>query len=129
MRLSRRPDAATGPSGSSAKPAGGAPGAAYVTDASFLWSLVQGVACVVAENVIEGGLVAEPGPQLGGGAGDADPAPVHQRDAVAVGVGLVHVVGGHQHGHLVVRAQHGDVLPDHAAGDRVEADGRLVEYE
>src|SRR5487761_81960 len=128
MRLSRRADSATGPRVSSAKSAGGAPGAAYFTNASFFfWSLVQGVAGVVAEDVVERGLVTEPSPQRSRSPGDADLGPVHQRDPVAVGVGLVHVVGGHQHGHLVLGAQLGDVLPDDAAGDRVQADRRLVQ--
>ena len=42
-------------------------------------------------------------------------------------LGLVHVVRGEQDGHAVLGAQLGDQVPHRAAGDRVEADRRLVE--
>src|SRR6516225_8328223 len=87
IRLARRRSAATGLSrttGGSTQAAGGAPGAAYVTDASFFRCVVQGVAGVVPEHVVQGGAVAEPGAQVGGAAGGADPAAVHQRHPVAV---------------------------------------------
>src|SRR5579862_9615953 len=132
IRLARRRSAVTGSSwmtGSSAEAAGGAPGAAYVTDASFFRCLVQGVAGVVTEHVVERRALAEPGAQVGGPAGGADRGAVHQRDPVAVRVGLVHVVRGHQHGHLMLVAQPRDVLPDDTAGDRVQTDRRLVEHQ
>src|SRR5215472_14465142 len=64
--------------------AGGAAGAAYITDASFFRHVVQRVAGVVAEHVVERGAVAESGPQVGGPAGGADRAAVHERHPVAV---------------------------------------------
>ena len=66
--LDRRASSAIGSTlaaGGSAKPTGGAPGAAYVTNASFFRGLVQGVAGVVAEDVIERRVVAESRPELG----------------------------------------------------------------
>ena len=52
---------------------------------------------------------------------------VHERDPLAQAVGLVHVVGREQDGHAALLAQLGDEVPHGAAGDRVEADRRLVE--
>jgi hypothetical protein len=51
-------------------------------------------------------------PELGRGAEGPDPAAVHQGGPVAVLVGLVHGVGGHEHGHAGGRADRADVLPD-----------------
>src|SRR5215469_14258169 len=82
----------------SAEAAGGAPGATDVTDASPLGVVVERAAGVVAEHVVQRGPGPEHGLQHPGGAGGADRARVHERDPVAVGVRLVHVVGGHQHG-------------------------------
>src|SRR5215470_17725977 len=77
------------PGGSgSAEAAGGAPGAADVTDASLLGLVVQRPAGVVAEHVVQRGPLAQPGLELGRGAGGAQGAVVHQRDPVAVEVGL-----------------------------------------
>src|SRR5215470_13665880 len=133
IRLARRPSPAvrlSGAIGGSTETAGGAPGAAYVTNASFLRRVVrEGVAGVVPEHVIKRGVVTEPGAKVDGAAGGADRAAVHQRHPVAVGVGLVHVVGGHQHGHAMLLAQPGDVLPHDPAGDRIQADRRLVEHQ
>src|SRR5215469_10845823 len=70
--------------GGSTEAAGGAPGAAYVTDASFFRLVGEGVTGVVAEHVVEGHAVAELGAQVGGTAGGADRAPVHQRNAVTI---------------------------------------------
>src|SRR5215469_8872473 len=68
IRLARRPIPAarlSGAIGGSTEAAGGAPGAAYVTDASFLWRAVrEGVACVMPEHVVERGAVTEPGDVL-----------------------------------------------------------------
>src|SRR5215468_5823218 len=90
----------SGRSGSagSAEAAGGAPGVTDVTDAPPLGVVGERAAGVVAEHVVQRGPAAEHGLQHPGGAGGADRARVHQRDTVAVGVRLVHVVGGHQHG-------------------------------
>src|SRR5215475_8497221 len=130
IRLARRPTPAirlSAATGGSTEAAGGAPGAAYVTDASlFRWVVREGVAGVIPEHVVKRGAVTEPGAQVGRAAGGADRAAAHQRHPVAVGVGLVHVVGGHQHGHLMLLAQPGEVLPHDPAGDRIQADRRLV---
>src|SRR5215469_3666215 len=105
IRLARRPSPAARPSGAtggSTEAAGGAPGAAYVTDASFLRRVVrEGVAGVMPEHVVKRGTVTEPGAQVGGAAGGTNRAAVHQRHPAAVGFGLVHVVGRHHHGHLM----------------------------
>ena len=97
--------------------------------------VVEAAAGDVAEDVLQrrqpvrrrGGPRRSAPPEFVGGAEGADAAAVHQGDPVAVLVGLVHVVGGHQDGHAGGRAYGVDVLPHAGAGDRVEADGRLVE--
>src|SRR5262252_8062937 len=101
IRLARRRTPARGAGGSgSAEAASGAPRAADVTDASLLGFVVQGAAGVVAEHVVQRGPLARPGLELGRGAGGAQGAVVHQRDPVAVQVGLFHVVGGHEDGRV-----------------------------
>src|ERR1700733_7125033 len=131
MRLSSR---RTTPNGDSpgrpvspglAETAGGTPGAADVTDASLLGVVVERAAGVVAEHVVQRGPGTERGLEHAGGTGGADRARVHERDPVAVGVGLVHVVGGHQHGDRRGLAERVDVLPDIRAGDRVQPDRRF----
>src|SRR5580658_8438424 len=94
MRLNSR---RTPDRGRSAQPAGGAPGAAYVTYSSR--TDLEGVSGVMPEHVDQGDAGAQSRLELGRGALGADAALVHQRDPVAVGVGLVHVVGGHEHRH------------------------------
>src|SRR5947208_1241925 len=96
----------------SAEAAGGAPGAADVTDASLLGIVVQRPAGVMAEHVVKRCSLAEPGLQLVRGAGGAEGAVVHERDPVAVQVGLLHVVGGHENGRLAGPPDPGDELPD-----------------
>src|SRR5271156_5542188 len=83
--------------GVSAQSAGGAPGAAYVTDSSL--GDLEGVAGVVSEHVVERDLGTQRHLEVTGRALGPDGALVHERDPVAVEVGLVHVVRGHQHGH------------------------------
>src|SRR6476620_1119440 len=100
MRLASRRSAAGGVSASgtasgSAEAAGSAPGTADIADPSLLGPVVQHPAGVVAEHVVQGGAAAQGRLQLGGGAGGPDPPGVHQRDPVAVGIGLVHIVRGH----------------------------------
>src|SRR6202042_1669641 len=132
MRLASRRSTAGGvsagsPSAGLAETAGGTPGAANVTDASLLGVVVERAAGVVAEYVVQRGPGAEHGLEHARGAGGPDRARVHERDPVAVGVGLVHVVGGHQHGDRRGLAQAVNEIPDIRAGDRVQPDGRLVE--
>src|SRR6266567_7107487 len=52
-----------------------------------------------AEHVVEGGVVADHRLQFGRRAFRSDPTAVHERDPVALLVGLVHVMRGHQHSH------------------------------
>src|SRR5215472_12528776 len=96
MRLASRRTTAAGVSAGSAaglaKAAGGAPGAADVTDSSRLGVVVQGAAGVAAEHVVQRGAGTQGRLEQAGGAGRTDRAGVHERDPVAVGVGLVHVV-------------------------------------
>lgn len=54
---------------------------------------------------------------------------MHERDPVAVLVGLVHVVRGDQHGHAGRPAYLLDALPHAVARHRVQADRRFVEDE
>src|SRR5215475_11201703 len=104
----------------SAEAAGGAPGAADVTDASLLGIVVQRPAGVVTEHVVKGCSLAQPGLELGRGAGGANGAVVHEGDPVAVQVGLFHVVGGHEDGRLAGLPEPGDELLDVGGGDRVQ---------
>jgi hypothetical protein len=83
----------------------------------------------MAEHVIQGGAGAKRGLELGRRAGGPDPARMHQRDAVTVSVGLVHVVSGHQYGHGGAPPEPGNVLPDVGARYGVQAYGGLVKYE
>src|SRR5215468_261750 len=128
-RLARRRRPAWGrPAGSpggpgrsgSAEAAGGAPGAADLTDASLLGIVVQRPAGVMTEHVVERGSLAQPSLELGRGAGGPDGAVVHERDPVAVQVGLLHVVGGHEDGRVAGLPEPGDELPDAGPCDRVQ---------
>src|SRR5690348_15926639 len=130
IRLTRRRAPASGGSAGSpghpggrgsAEAASGAPGAADVTDASLFGIVVQRPAGVMTEHVIKGGPPAQPGLELGRSAGGADGAVVHERDPVAVQVGLFHVVGGHEDGRVAGPPEPGDELPDVGPGDRVQA--------
>src|SRR5262249_62342542 len=102
-----------GPAGA----ASGAPGPADVTDAPLLGIVVQRPAGVMTEHAVEGGSPAQPGLELGRGAGGAEGAVVHERDPVAVQVGLLHVMGGHKDGRLARLPEPGDELPDVGPGD------------
>jgi hypothetical protein len=55
-----------------------------------------------------------------------DPPGAHHRDVVGEALGLLDVVGRHQHGHAL-GAQRGDERPQLLPHLRVEPDGRLVE--
>jgi len=68
------------------------------TAASLPGVFVERAAGVVAEHVVQRGAAPERGLEHARGTRGLDRARVHERDPVAVGVGLVHVVGGHQHG-------------------------------
>src|SRR5258708_30454361 len=96
----------------SAETRGGAPGAADVTDASLLCFGIEGATGVVAEHVVQRGPAAQHGLEHARGTGDADRPGVHERDPVAVGIGLVHVVGRHQDGDRSRLAGPGDLVPD-----------------
>src|SRR5215207_10284083 len=58
---------------------------------------------------------------------DDDPPAVHDRDAAAQVLGLLHVMGREEDGRAELFAQPRDVLPDGPARDGVEADRRLVQ--
>src|ERR1700760_5018737 len=72
---------------------GGGPASADIADASLPGVVVgvQRAAGVVAEHLVQGRVVAQGLLELVRGAGGADVAQVHERDPVAVDVGLVHV--------------------------------------
>ncbi len=91
--------------------------------------VVEGLPGEVAEDVLERRLGPERRLQLGGRAHGADRPEVHQRDAVAEDLGLLHVVRREQDGHAGQLAELLDSPPDAVAGDRVEPDRRLVEHE
>src|SRR4051812_21111125 len=96
--------------GGSAEPAGGTAGAARVTEVvSWFVELVAGVG---AEHLLESRPGLEPRLQFRRCAERPDPASVHEGDPVAVLVGLVHVVGGHQDGHARRPAYLLDPVPD-----------------
>src|SRR3981081_3137836 len=81
---------------------------------------LERVTGVGAEDVIERGpVVIEAGFEMLRGAQGACPATVHERDAVAVAVGLVHVVRRDQHGHAGGNPHRADALPDTDPSDRV----------
>src|ERR1700733_2996032 len=65
-------------SGVSAQSAGGAPGAAYVTDSSL--GDLEGVAGVVPEHVVERDLGTQSRLEIGGDAPGPDGAPGHERE-------------------------------------------------
>src|SRR3954468_9046308 len=93
-------------------------------------SRIQVVAGVGTEHVIEAlACPVQAGDEFARGTRRPDASPVHERDPVAVLLGLVHVVGGDQHGHAGLRPDGEDPVPDTRAGDRVQADGRFVEDE
>src|SRR5271165_1991742 len=116
IRLARLLSAKTGLPGTGmlTEAAGGAPGAADIADPSLLL-VVQRAAGVVAEDVVQGHVLAERRLQVARGAGRPDMAQVHERQPVAVGVRLVHVVRRHQDGHAVFRGQQLRDVADHPA--------------
>src|ERR1700761_637033 len=73
--------------------AGGGPASTDIADASLpgVVVVVQRAAGVVAEHLVQGHVVTQRFLELVRRAGGADVAGVHQRGAVAVDVGLVHV--------------------------------------
>src|SRR5215211_2056095 len=71
-------------------------------------------------------VLADAGLQRRRGVEGDDPALVDDGDAVAV-LGLVHVVGGDEHGDLLAAVQLLQVVPDRGPGLGVEADGRLIQ--
>src|SRR5215217_9359706 len=71
-------------------------------------------------------VLADAGLEGGRGVEGDDAALVDDGDAVAV-LGLVHVVGGDEHGDLLAAVQLLQVVPDGGAGLGVQADGRLVQ--
>src|SRR6478735_2862603 len=88
---------------------------------------LERVAGVVAEDVLEGGALTRRGLEVVGSAEGAQRAVVHERDAVAQRVRLLHVVRREHDGHAVVALHLVDALPDAVARHRVQAHGRLVE--
>ena len=62
-----------------------------------------------------------------GGALDDDPAVVDDREPVSQLVGLLQIVRGEQHGHLLCRRQPLDLAPHVGAGLGIEAGGRFVQ--
>src|SRR4029453_2866575 len=71
-------------------------------------------------------VLADAGLEGGRGVQGDDVALVDDGDAVAV-LGLVHVVGGDEHGDLLAAVQLLQVVPDGGAGLGVQPDGRLVQ--
>src|SRR6476469_1298767 len=119
----------------SAEPGSGAAGAADIAEPLLpvLVRVVEIAAREVAEDVLEAGTAALDGRQVvlepAGRAHAAKAAAVHERDAVAVLVGLVQVVGRDQDGHAGGGPYRADVLPHLRAGDGVQHDGRLVVHQ
>src|SRR5215469_2685104 len=113
----------------SAEAAGGTPCAADVTDASLFVVVVQSPARVMPEHVVQGGALAEHRLEHARRARGSNRPRVHERYPVAVGIGLVHVVGRHQYRHVCCFAQSRDELPHISARDRIQANCRLVKDE
>src|SRR5690242_213311 len=114
----------TSRTGASAETPGRAAGANEVTEAA---SSLEPGAGEEAEHVVERGVRPDLGPERVGGADRREHAAVHDRDAVAQHLGLLHVVGREEHGQPGGVTQPLDVVPEHRARGRVEADGGLVE--
>src|SRR6266516_2233783 len=56
-------------------------------------------------------------------------AVMHDADARAQAIGLLHRVGRHEDRHIRLRAQHQEMVPDGLARNRVQADRRLIQEE
>src|SRR6185312_5925019 len=82
----------------SAEATGGAAGSTDIAHVSLL-GRGEGVAGVAAEDVVERGRGADRALEVGRCAQRADPTAVHERDPVAVLVGLLHGVRRDEHGH------------------------------
>src|SRR5664280_1436013 len=111
----KRREVTDGGGAGSAEPACGTSG---TTDIGQPFAGVGEVtAGVVAEHIVKSRLRTERADQLGGGADGPDATGVDERDLVAVVLGLVHVVRGHQHGHALGVAQADELqyLLDHLA--------------
>src|SRR5262245_45324303 len=65
--------------------------------------------------------------ELSGRAEGRDLPEVHDRDPVALPLGLLHLVGGDEDRRPGLGAQELEPIPDDPSGRRVEAEGRLVE--
>src|SRR6478672_2098304 len=114
----------------SAQTAGGSTSCSDTAQPSLLaLDLVERLAGVVTEDVLEAGTLPSGGLELVGGAEGAQGPAVHEGDAVAQRVRLLHVVGREQHGHAVVSLHLRHPQPDAVAGDGVEAHRRLVQDE
>src|ERR1035438_3596652 len=84
---------------------------------------------VVAEDIVQRRRRAEGRLEAGGCALGQEAAVVHQGDAVAEDVRLLHVVGGEEDGHPRLLAQLLHLRPDAGPGYGVETDGGLVKDE
>ena len=94
-----------------------------------LSAAVEAVAGGVAEDVVERRVRSQIALELGGRAFGLDAPEVHQGDAVAEQLGLLHVVGRQQDGHARRLLQLLHPLPHAVARHRIEAHRRLVEHE
>src|SRR3954453_5797360 len=101
-------------------------GASRRANIAQITSFTQLVADERAERVLEVGFRPHPSGQLRRRADRTHHALVHERDAVAQRLRLVHVMGGEQDGEARV-PEVVDPLPHAGPADRIEPDRRLVE--
>src|SRR5438105_7666263 len=95
------------------------PCAADVTIASLL---LQRAATVMHEDIVERGFGADTRLQIRRLADGGDLAEMHDRQLIAQLIGLIHGMGGEQHGHLQILAKLEQAVPHATAGDGVKTD-------
>src|SRR5262249_22007199 len=101
-------------------------GAARRPNIAEITSFAELVTDERSERVLEVGLGPDPSGELSGLADRPDGPLVHEGDAVAQRLGLLHVVGREQHGETGV-PEVVDAFPHARSSDRIQPDRRLVE--
>src|ERR1022692_2025339 len=109
------------------KALGGCTFGAYVVEVA---AGIKGAAGIVNEDIIERvAAVAQRGLEFFAGAKRIQLAQMHDRDAIAIALRLLQVMGREEQGRSVVGSQINEMLPNSVARNRVQSDGRLIEEE